>query len=333
MVTPQRIMEMAWAYAPPLVIEAAVRNGVFDQLDAAPKTVEETAASTGASVRGLRVIMNALVGIGLLARDAGGKYSLTPESSAYMVSSRQGYVGGFFRHTSTQILPEWLELSDIVKAGRSMIGVNEEKKGVEFFREFVEDLFPLNYPITQALATELKLDGAQAPVRVLDIAAGSGVWGIGLAQRSKQVWVTALDWEGVLEITRKVAERHGVAGRFTFLAGDLRSTDFGAGYQLATLGHILHSEGEARSRDLLKKVFAALAPGGTIAIQEFLVNAERTGPPVGLFFAVNMLVATTDGDTWSFEEISGWLKEAGFDKMRTLDSPGPSPLILANKPE
>jgi len=331
MVTPQRIMEMAWGYAPPLVIEAAVRNGVFDPLDAGPKSVEETAAATGASVRGLRIIMNALVGIGLLARDAAGEYSLTPESSTYLVSSRPGYIGGFFRHTSKQILPEWLELADIVRAGKSMIGVNEEKKGVEFFREFVQDLFPLSYPVTQALATELKLDQAQQPVRVLDIAADSGVWGIGLAQRSKQVRVTAVDWEGVLDITRQTAQRHGLADRFTFVAGDLRSADFGAGFQIATLGHILHSEGEARSRELLKKVFAALAPGGTIAIQEFLVNPERTGPPVGLFFAVNMLVATTDGDTWSFEEIAQWLKEAGFEKARTIDSPGPSPLILANR--
>jgi hypothetical protein len=108
--------------------------------------------------------------------------------------------------------------------------------------------------------------------------------------------------------------------------------DFGTGYNIATLGHILHSEGEPRSRALLKKTFDALAPGGTIAIQEFLVNDTRTGPPNGLIFAVNMLVATDEGDTWSFNEIAGWLREAGFENPRTLDSPGPSPLILANRP-
>jgi O-methyltransferase domain len=101
---------------------------------------------------------------------------------------------------------------------------------------------------------------------------------------------------------------------------------------VATLGHILHSEGEARSRALLRKVFAALAPGGTVAIAEFLVNADRTGPANGLIFAVNMLINTDQGDAFSFEQIRGWLHEASFRDARTLDAPGPSPLILATRP-
>src|SRR5271157_1426908 len=120
--------------------------------------------------------------------------------------------------------------------------------------------------------------------------------------------------------------------RFKFVSGDLLSADFGSGHQIATLGHILHSEGEARSRSLLAKTFEALASGGTIAIAEFLVNDDRTGPLNGLIFAVNMLVNTEHGGTYSFEEISGWLAEAGFVNPRTLDSPGPTPLILATKP-
>jgi hypothetical protein len=116
------------------------------------------------------------------------------------------------------------------------------------------------------------------------------------------------------------------------MAGDLASVDFGTGYQVATLGHILHSEGADRSRALLAKAFAALAPGGTIAIAEWLVDADRTGPPMGLIFAVNMLVNTDQGDTFSFEEIAGWLKAAGFVGPRTLEVPGPAPLVLATKP-
>ena len=106
----------------------------------------------------------------------------------------------------------------------------------------------------------------------------------------------------------------------------------GKNYQVATLGHILHSEGRARSRKLLKRTFDALAPGGTIAIMEFLVNHDRTEPVIGLLFAVNMLVNTEDGDTFSFEEISGWLREAGFTKPRLLKVPAVSPLVLATKP-
>jgi len=101
---------------------------------------------------------------------------------------------------------------------------------------------------------------------------------------------------------------------------------------VATLGHILHSEGEERSRRLLKKTFGALKSGGTIAIAEWLVNDDRTEPLPSLMFAVHMLVNTEKGDTFSFNEIKTWLGEAGFKKVRKLETPGPSPLVLATKP-
>jgi hypothetical protein len=128
-----------------------------------------------------------------------------------------------------------------------------------------------------------------------------------------------------------MTERLGVAERFTFIDGDLATANFGTSYDVAVLGHILHSEGESRSRALLKKTGNALKAGGTIAIAEWLVNDERTAPPNGLIFGVNMLVNTDHGDVFSFNEIQSWLKEAGFEKARTLDVPGPSPLILANR--
>jgi ubiquinone/menaquinone biosynthesis C-methylase UbiE len=114
--------------------------------------------------------------------------------------------------------------------------------------------------------------------------------------------------------------------------GDLLQADFGHGYDIATLGHILHSEGEQHSRKLLKKTFRALKPGGTIAIAEWLVNDRRTEPTHSLMFAVQMLVNTERGDTFSFNEIRNWLEDAGFKKVRKLEAPGPSPLILATKP-
>ena len=169
-------------------------------------------------------------------------------------------------------------------------------------------------------------------MRVLDLAAGSGVWGIAIAQGSKEVRVTAVDWPEVIPVTRKTVTRFGLGDRFSFIAGDLLEADFGSGHTVATLGHILHSEGAERSRALIAKTFQSLAPGGTIAIAEFLVNVDRTGPLNALFFAVNMLVNTDNGDTYSFEEIRNWLEAAGFVHARTLEAPGPSPLVLATKP-
>jgi hypothetical protein len=146
------------------------------------------------------------------------------------------------------------------------------------------------------------------------------------------VRVTAVDWPGVIPVTRNTVTRFGLADRFTFSAGDLQQADFGTGHNVATLGHILHSEGVERSQALLNKTFHSLAPGGTIAIAEFLVNNDRTGPMNGLTFALNMIVNTDCGDTFSFEEISAWLRDAGFSDARTLATHGPSPLILATRP-
>lgn len=332
-VTPERIMQFTWGYAPPLIIEAALRHGIFDLLDKGPKTAEEVAAACGASQRGVKIIMNALTGLQLLAKDSAAKYALTPESAAFLVSTKPGFQGGVLRHMSAQLIPKWLRLSEIVRTGKPEISVSSESSGPVFFQQFVEDIFPMSYPAAKALAAHLKLGSAEKPVSVLDLAAGSGVWGIGLAQNSPNVSVTAVDWPDVLRVTQRVVERFGLTRQFRFVPGDLADADFGARYDVAILGQILHSEGARKSRELLRKVFQALAPGGTVAIGEFLVNENRTGPAMGLIFAVNMLVNTDEGDTFSIEDISGWLREAGFEDPRTLDSPGPSPLILANKPK
>jgi ubiquinone/menaquinone biosynthesis C-methylase UbiE len=331
-VTPERIMQFAWGYVPPLVLEAAIRHHVFDILDAGPKTISEVGVATGASERGLSAIMHALVGLGFLAKDEQNRFSLTPESSAFLVSTKPGFQGGLIRHCSEQLIPKWLKLNEIVATGRPAESVNQEDAGSDFFQNFVNDIFPMSYPAAQALATHFGAANTGQPLHVLDLAAGSGVWGIALAQSSEQIRVTAVDWPAVIPVTRNTVSRFGLADRFSYIEGDLLHADFGNGYNLATLGHILHSEGEERSKALLTKTFQALAPGGTIAIAEFLVNPDRTGPINGLFFAVNMLVNTDAGDTYSFEEISSWLTAAGFANPRTLEAPGPSPLILATRP-
>jgi ubiquinone/menaquinone biosynthesis C-methylase UbiE len=330
-VTPERIMQFAWGYVPPLVLEAAIHHRIFDVLDGGPKTISEVRELTGASQRGLAAIMNVLVGMNFLANEE-GRFSLTPESAAFLVSTKPGFHGGMIRHTSQQLLPKWLSLNEIVATGRPATSVNQEGAGAQFFKEFVNDILPLSYPAALALSRHIIANGAGQAVRVLDLAAGSGVWGIAMAQGAKNVSVTAVDWPEVIPVTRETVGRFGVAGQFSFVEGDLLKADFGTGHTVATLGHILHSEGSERSQALIKKTFDALAPGGTIAIAEFLVNADRTGPINGLMFAVNMLVNTEVGGTFSFEEITTWLNEAGFTDARKLEAPGPSPLILATKP-
>ena len=334
--TPQRIMQFAWGYAVPLAIETAVRLRVFDEIDAAagaPVSVERLREKTGAAPRGLRMLCDLLAAVQLLEKRGGDAYALTPESAAFLVSTKPSFQGGIFKHVSGQLLPKWMKLTDVVRSGKPPSAFNSESEGAAFFEQLVEDIFPMSYRPAQVLGEHLQLAKSQRPLKVLDIAAGSGVWGIALAQQSPNVRVTAVDWPRVIPVTRRVAARFGVGDRFSYIEGDILSADLGRGYDVATLGHILHSEGPARSQRLVRRVFEALAPGGTIAIGEFLADPGRAGPPVAMIFGVNMLVNTEEGDVFTFDEIAQWLRGAGFTDPRTLDSPGPSPLVLATKPK
>jgi ubiquinone/menaquinone biosynthesis C-methylase UbiE len=331
-VTPERLMELSFAYAPPLIISAGVSNKVFDSLEDDAKTPEQVAEEAGASVRALRILMNALVGLGLLKKDRKGKYSLTPESAAFLLSKKPGTHAGFFGTIAPQLISRWLRLSDIVREGRPAVAVNQETEGTEFFSQLVENIIPMSHPPAQKLGDHLKVAKAKNEIRVLDLAAGSGIWGIALAQKSPWVRVIAVDWPGMIPTTKRITQKFGVGDRFNYIEGDISEANFGSGYDIATLGHILHSEGEDRSRQLLVKTLRALKSGGTVAIAEWLVNDDRTKPLPSLMFAVQMLVNTEKGDTFSFNEIKNWLEEAGFKKVRKLAAPGPSPLILATKP-
>jgi Dimerisation domain/Methyltransferase domain len=264
-VSPERLMQFGFAYAPPLIIGAAVNCKVFDGLEGGPKTLEQVGHTTGASERGLRAIMNALVGLELLKKDRRGKYSLTPESETFLVSNKPGTLAGFFAMAGTHLVPDWLHLSEAVRTGVPPMAVNQEATGPKFFSVLVENIIPMSYPAAAALGRALKLGKTHRPVRVLDVAAGSGIWGIALAQQSSLVRVTAQDWAEMIPTTN-ITQKFGVAERFSYIEGDVLEAEFGIGYDIAILGHILHTEGEERSGKLLAKVFRALKSGGTIAI-------------------------------------------------------------------
>ncbi|RME95537.1 MAG: methyltransferase domain-containing protein, partial [Verrucomicrobia bacterium] len=218
---------------------------------------------------------------------------------------------------------------EVVRTGRP---VPRDRRPAEEFARFVEALFAGNLPAAQALQAHLGLRQTTAPCRVLDLGAGSGVWGIGLAEGAPQVRVTAVDWPEVLAVARRLAAEHGVAERFRWIEGDFFEVGLGNDYDLVVLGHILHSEGIERVRRLLERSHEALRPGGRVVIAEFLPADDRSGPLQPLLFAVNMLVNTEAGDTYTLAELTAWLEEAGFEAVETLPVPAVSPLVLARKP-
>ena len=330
---PGRLMQMSWSFAAPLLVEAGVRTGLFDLLEREPRTIEQTAATTGASKRGLAVLMYALAGLELLHRDEAGLFGLTPESSAFLVSSKpEANLGRIFSHISTELIPAWLDLVEVIRTGRPVTRRDDLPEKGTFFASFVESILPLGWPAASALAEHLRIEETESEPSVLDIGAGSGVYSVPFALRSPKVRITAVDLPEVLEVTQRIAERYGIGDRLTTVAGDMTEVDFGSRHRVATIGQILHAHDAVSNRKLLEKTYAALAPGGVVAIAEFLVEPDRSGPLMGLIFAANMLVNTEAGNTYSFEEVHGWLRDAGFEQVKTLDVPGPSPLILATRP-
>jgi predicted O-methyltransferase YrrM len=173
--------------------------------------------------------------------------------------------------------------------------------------------------------------GASGIRRMLDIGGGSGAYSIAFAKANPELKAEILDLAAVVPIAQRHIDEAGVAGRVIARVGDLRADALGAGYDLVLISAICHMLGPDENRDMLAKSFAALAPGGRIVVQDFILNPDRTGPRMAALFALNMLVGTEHGDTYTEEEYSSWLRDAGFSGIHRVDLPGPSSLMLATR--
>ena len=333
--TPERIMQIGWGFAPMYALASAVELRLFTHVAEGKTTQAALEAATGASRRGLVMLLNAMVGLGLLTREGSGhgaRYGLAPDAEAFLVEGRPGYHGGIVGLAVRRIVRDWSKLTDCVRTGKPVVAVDKPEEGVALWDELVDTLFPMGYPAAAHVGRELRRLHPNGTLRLLDVAAGSGVWGIASAQNDPNVQVVAFDLPETLKHTRQWADRCGVADRFEFRAGDIRQGDLGnAEFDAAILGHICHSEGAEHSRRLLAKVARALKQGGTIVIADMLPDEGRSGPVFPLLFALNMLVHTTEGDTFTFSEYDGWLREAGFRDARLLEGPSASPLVLATR--
>jgi SAM-dependent methyltransferase len=333
--TPERIMQIGWGFAPMFSLATALELRLFAHVAGGKTTQAALEAATGASRRGLGMLLNAMVGLGFLTRAGSGeaaRYGLAPDAEAFLVEGRPGYHGGIVCLAARRFIQDWAKLTDCVRTGKPVIAVDKPEEGVTLWTELVDALFPMGYAAAAHVGRELRRLHPSGTLRLLDVAAGSGVWGIAAAQHDPAVHVVAFDLPETLAHTRRWASQCGVADRFEFRAGDIREGDLGsAEFDAVILGHICHSEGAEHSRRLLAKVARALKPGGTIVIADMLPDEDRSGPPFPLLFALNMLAHTTEGDTFTFAEYEAWLREVGFQDARLLEGPSASPLVLATR--
>lgn len=326
---PQDLGRAQWAFAETIALLTAAELDLFTPLAAGPLDVATLARRRDLQARALRPLLDVLAGMGFLRR-ADGAYALAPGAERMLVAGAEDdrLASLCFQR---RLLDHWLGLADVVRSGRPVEDV-AGAAGPAFFRELVPSLFRSNLAAARTAARELKETLPRFDATALDVAAGSGVFGIALAQEHPGVVVTALDHPEVLEVTRSFVERHGLVGRFHYLAGNLRTVLLPERFfDAAFLGHILHSEGEAESRRLLHRLQSALRPGGQLVIAEFLVDDDHQGPLVPLLFGLNMLIHTEQGVVFSFAELRDWLHEAGFRDARLVEAEAPSPLIVATR--
>jgi len=328
-VSPQRLWDDLWAAGRTYALKAAIDLDVFTAIAERKKTAADIAKAVNASRRGVECLLDLLVGLGHLMKKA-NEYVLTPASDAFLVRTGPSYLGNFANQTPLE-LPGWESTTEIIRTGRRVTAVDTEQ-GREFFPQLVRAIFPVSYNAGRSLVQVFPQAKLKNIRRVLDVAAGTAAWSLPFAQAVPGARVTVVDYPEVTPVAREYAERLGAGDRYDYLEGDLRQIDFGQkAYDVVILGHIIHSEGEKWGKDLIKRSFRALTPGGTLVIAEMIPNDTRTGPVFPLLFALNMILHTNEGNVFTLKEYRQWLKQAGFTAIRTVKTPNPSPVILATR--
>jgi ubiquinone/menaquinone biosynthesis C-methylase UbiE len=329
-VSARPVVEDLWAGWRAEVLVAAVELDVFRHLDAGKRSVGELAAAAHATPRGMRGLLDALVAMRYLGK-RGDRYNLRPLADIFLVPGRPSYLGSMTLLTrSTR--EDWTHLAEVIRAGRPRRGSGKPYDVGSFWAQLMEAFFDLNYRTACWALQALPAQRLKNMRWVLDVAAGAGAWSVAFAERLPEARVTALDFPAALHVTRRHVARRGMIQRYAFRAGDFRKMEFAAeSYDLVILGHILHTLGPVEARELIHRSAAALRPKGALLVAGFLPNDVRTGPLLALLFGLNMLLGTSEGDSYTFRQYRNWMREANLHGARSLVSTAVSPLIFASK--
>ena len=329
-VTPEKIFETYSAFMSTGVLVSSVDLEVYTHIKNGHSTAIEIAKAAQASPRGMEILLNSLVALNFLTK-SNDKYQLTPLAEKFLVKDNSAYLGDFVQ-TADMPMKDFMHLTEAVRTGKPYLHIEQEQQGgQEYFKKLVPGLFSSTYPSAKVAAEVLGIGKTWKNLDVLDVGAGSGVWGIAFSQLDAGTKVVALDWPGILEITRTFVERFGLNDRFSYLPGDMHKIDFGGEkYDIVILGAVCHGLSEETNRSLFSRVHLSLKRGGRLLISSFIPDDERRSAVMPLLYAAVMLTAT-EGNTYTVKEYREWLQGAGFSSIETIDIPGPSPLVIANK--
>jgi len=330
--TPERIFNTLNAYQQTAALRTAIELDVFSAIGAGANTATAIAAKTGAAERGVRILCDYMTIQGFLSKEQ-GRYGLTPESALFLDRQSPACLAsmtGFLGTARTQSIMD--SFTDSVRKGGSVWSEGDNTKpNDEFWVAFARSMAPLTRPSSEFISGLVCAEDGK-PVKVLDIAAGHGMYGITVARKNPKAEIVALDWPAVLRVARENAQKFGVADRFSVREGSAFETDLGNAYDYVLLTNIFHHFDMPTCEKLMRRVHAALKPGGKAITLEFVPNEDRVTPPTAAAFSLIMLANTDSGDAYTLAEYEKMFRNTGFAKTTLHPVPDmPQQVLVSEK--
>ncbi len=319
------LTELALSFQKSRIFLTAYELGIFTAVGKNSRSSSEIAAKLGTAARYTDRLMNALCAMGLLKK-AGNRFRNTRTSLKYLVSDSPCFMKGV-KH-NVNMWDTWNSLTQTVRRGMPAAERSMNDRPQEWLGTFIAAMHERAAQNAPAIVKSLDLSGVS---KVLDIGGGSGAYAMAFVRARKGITATVFDLPNVTPITKKYLKEGGLLDKVEIVAGDYNSDSLGTGYDLAFLSAVIHSNSFEQNRILIRKTARALRGNGQIVIQDFIMDKGRVTPPWGAFFALNMLVATESGDTYTEPEVRVWLKKADFSSIVHKDTAFGTALIIGRK--
>lgn len=313
-VSPAHLFDTINSFHRTAAIKAAIELEIFTAIAEGNSTAQAIASRCGTAERGARILCDYLVIIGFLTKE-NGKYGLTPDSAVFLDRRAPTYVGRAVEFLLTPTLTSGFEdlAAAVRKGGTTLPDQGSVTPDHPVWVKFAQAMAPLMSLPAQLIADAVPTD-PNRDVKVLDIAAGHGIFGIAFAQRNPRLHVTGLDWPNVLEVAKGNAQAAGIGNRYTTLPGSAFDVDFGTDYDVILLTNFLHHFDPPTCEKVISKVHSALREGGRAVTLEFIPNDDRVSPPGSAAFSLIMLGTTPSGDAYTFSDLEGMFRRSGFTR-------------------
>ena len=328
--TPALLFDTINAHQRTEAIKAAIELSLFSAIAAGNASANEIAQACGASERGTRILCDYLVIIEFLTKQD-DRYGLTADSAMFLDKNSPAYMGTVIEFMLSPMLTDnFKDLTAVVRKGGSISEGGTVAPDHPVWVKFARAMAPMMALPAQLLAPVVD-PNANEKLRILDIAAGHGLYGLAFAKRNPQAEVTAVDWAGVLEVAKENAQAAGVSDRYHTRPGSAFDVDYGTGYDVVLLTNFLHHFDPATCEMLLRKVHGALVDGGRAVTLEFIPNPDRVSPPQAAAFSLMMLGGTPAGDAYTFAELETMFRNAGFARSEWHELPPTIQRVVISK--